>query len=83
MSAVLLAELKRRRVFRALVAYAIVVFAILQVVEPILHGLALPDWTLSFVIIGLGLGFPVVLVFAWLFDVSSAGVELTAPLQPR
>ena len=83
MSAVLLAELKRRRVFRALVAYAIVVFAILQVVEPILHGLALPDWTLSFVIIGLGLGFPVVLVFAWLFDVSSAGVELTAPLQPE
>src|SRR5882724_8569936 len=82
MSAVLLAELKRRRVFRALVAYAIVVFAILQVVEPIMHGLALPDWTLSFVIIALGLGFPVVLVLAWLFDVSAAGVERTAPLQP-
>jgi len=83
MSAVLLAELKRRRVFRALVAYAIVVFAILQVVEPIMHGLALPDWTLSFVIIALGLGFPVVLVLAWIFDVSAAGVERTAPLQPE
>ena len=82
MSAVLLAELKRRRVFRALVAYVIVVFAILQVVEPIMHGLALPDWTLSFVIIALGLGFPVVLVLAWIFDVSAAGVERTAPLQP-
>src|SRR6267378_1562253 len=83
MSAVLLAELKRRRVFRALVAYAIVVFAILQVVEPIMHGLGLPDWTLSFVIIALGLGFPVVLVLAWIFDVSAAGVERTAPLQPE
>jgi len=34
-----LAELTRRRVFRALVAYGIAAFAILQVIEPVMHGL--------------------------------------------
>src|SRR5229473_1539109 len=76
----LLAELKRRRVFRALLGYAIVAFAVLQVAEPIMHGLQLPDWTLSFVVVALGVGFPLVLVLAWVFDVSSSGIERTLPL---
>src|SRR2546429_8216913 len=71
----LIAELKRRRVFRALVGYAIVSFAVLQVIEPIMHGLRLPDWTLSFVVVGLAVGFPVVVVLAWVFDVSAGRVE--------
>ena len=76
----LLAELKRRRVFRALLGYAIVAFAVLQVIEPITHGLQLPDWTLSFVVVALGVGFPIVIVLAWVFDVSSSGIERTLPL---
>ena len=83
MSVPLIAELKRRRVFRALVGYAIVGFAILQVVEPVMHGLRLPEWTLSFVVIALATGFPVVLVLAWVFDVSASGVERTLPLRPE
>ncbi len=82
MSVALIAELKRRRVFRALVAYAVVVFAVLQVIEPIMHGLSLPDWTLTFVVVVLGIGFPVVLVLAWIFDVSSAGIERTTSPWP-
>ena len=35
----LLAELQHRRVFRALVGYAIAAFAVLQVIEPLMHGL--------------------------------------------
>jgi len=76
----LLAELKRRRVFRALLGYAIVAFAVLQVAEPVIHGLQLPDWTLSFVVVALGVGFPVLLVLAWVFDVSPSGIERTLPL---
>ncbi len=71
-------ELKRRRVFRAIVGYGIVAFALLQVVEPIMHGLHLPDETLTFVVVALGFGFPVVVVLAWAFDVSAAGVERTS-----
>src|SRR3989440_9931967 len=83
MSVPLIAELKRRRVFRALVGYAIVVFAVLQVIEPVMHGLRLPDWTLSFVVVALAVGFPVVLLLAWVFDVSAAGIERTLPLRPQ
>jgi hypothetical protein len=79
----LIAELKRRRVFRALVGYAIVSFAVLQVIEPIMHGLRLPDWTLSFVVVGLAVGFPVVVVLAWVFDVSAGSIERTVPLRPE
>jgi serine/threonine protein kinase len=33
-----IAELKRRRVIRALLAYAVAAFAVLQIVEPVMHG---------------------------------------------
>src|SRR5437868_52187 len=75
MSVALLAELKRRRVFRALAAYAIVAFAVLQVIEPVIHGLRLPDWTLSFAVVALGVGLPIVLVLAWIFDLGPGGIE--------
>src|SRR5438270_10390960 len=75
----LLAELKRRRVFRALLGYAIVAFAVLQVVEPVVHGLQLPDWTLSFVVVAIGVGFPLTLALAWVFDLSASGIERTPP----
>jgi len=76
----LLAELKRRRVFRALLGYAIVAFAVLQVIEPIIHGLQLPDWTLSFVVVAIGVGFPLTLALAWVFDLSASGIERTRPV---
>jgi len=48
-----------------------------------MHGLRLPDWTLSFVVVALAVGFPVVLVLAWVFDVSAGGIERTLPLRPE
>jgi len=75
----LIAELKRRRVFRVLVGYGLVAFALLQVVEPIQHALGMSDAVLKFVVVLLGLGFPVALVLAWAFDVGPGGIERTAP----
>ena len=62
-------ELRQRRVLRTLLAYGVVVFATLQVIEPVLHGLRLPDWSLTAVGIGLAAGFPIVGLIAWLLDV--------------
>jgi len=39
----LIAELQRRCVFRAMVGYGIGAFAVLQIVEPVMHGLHWPD----------------------------------------
>ena len=77
-----IAELKRRRVIRALIGWGIASFAVLQVYEPVMHGLHLPEWTLSFVVILLGAGFPTTAALAWVFDVSSSGVERTALVAP-
>jgi adenylate cyclase len=72
-------EMKRRRVFRTLVGYAVVAFAVLQVIEPVMHGLSLPDWVLSATVVSLGIGFPFALVLAWALDVKGGRIERTAP----
>jgi len=62
------------------VGYGLVTFALLQVVEPIQHGLHLPDAMLTYLVIGLGGGFPVAVMLAWAFDVTSKGIERTPPV---
>ena len=74
----LVAELRRRRVFRALVGYGIAAFAILQIIEPIIHGLRWSDEVLSYVVAALAVGFPIVVSLAWIFDVSAGRIERTS-----
>src|SRR5712664_2195225 len=75
----LLAELKRRRVFRALIGYGIAAFAELQIIEPIMHGMHWPDEVLSYVVVALAVGFPIVVSLAWIFDVKGGRIERTVP----
>jgi TolB-like protein len=70
-------ELKRRRVFRALAGWGIFCFAILQVVEPVLHAYHLPEWSLTAVVSVLAAGFPATVILAWVFDLTSRGVVRT------
>ena len=79
MAGQLIAELKRRRVFRALIGYGIATFAVLQIVEPVMHGFHWPDAVLSYVVVALAAGFPIVVSLAWIFDVNAAGIERAAP----
>ena len=75
----LFVELKRRRVFRALVGYGIAAFAVLQIIEPVMHGLRWPDEVLGYVVVALAAGFPVVVTLAWIFDVNAGRIERAAP----
>ena len=77
-------ELKRRRVFRGLIGYGIFSFAVLQVAEPMLHGLGLGDASLRGLLIALGIGFPVTALASWTFDLTRRGVRRTevAPHAP-
>ena len=68
------AELKRRRVVRAGIAYAVVGWVVLQAAEITFEPLGLPPWALTWTVLGVVLGFPVVLVISWFFDVSTRGV---------
>src|SRR5205085_5985917 len=78
----LLGELQRRRVFRALVGYGIAAFAVLQIVEPVMHGLHWPESVLSYVVVALAAGFPVVVALAWIFDVNAGRIERTVSASP-
>ena len=62
---------------RAVLGWGILSFAVLQIYEPVMHGLHLPEWTLTLVVVVLGVGFPATFVLAWIFDMGPGGVERT------
>lgn len=69
-----LRELRDRRVVGACAVYAVAIWLVFQVVELVFPALGLPEWTVTCVIaIGI-LGFPVVAIMSWYFDVTSHGL---------
>ena len=53
-------ELKRRKVIKAVAMYAATAFIIMEAGEIMLPRLGLPDWTVTFLIVLLIAGFPIV-----------------------
>jgi len=70
-------ELKRRNVYKVGVAYAIVAWLLIQGAAIVSPALQLPKWTLSFVIVILIIGFPLILLFAWAFEITPEGIRRT------
>lgn len=70
----LFSELKRRRVFRAIGAYAVVAWLLLQIVDVLSGALPVPDWTLTATTVALGVGFPIAAVVAWIFQITPQGL---------
>ncbi len=72
-----LTELNRRKVLRTVGAYAVVVFIVLQLMDTAVEPLRLPDWLPTLVVIVLILGFPMVFILAWQYEVTPGGVRKT------
>jgi len=68
-----LAELKRRRVFRAAAGYGAGAFVVLQVADLLAEGLRLPPAFLTAATVLALVGFPFALVLAWLFERAPGG----------
>ena len=71
----LFAELKRRNVFRVAIAYLLLAWVIQQVADVFFPALSLPDWTVRLVAGLLILGFPLVIFFAWAFELTPEGIK--------
>ncbi|MEO6263426.1 MAG: tetratricopeptide repeat protein [Luteimonas sp.] len=72
----LIAELKRRKVFRIGAAYLVIAWLSVQAVSIGFPAFDAPPWALRvFILIAL-LGFPIALVMTWVFDVTPEGVRL-------
>ena len=70
-------ELKNRRVYRVALAYGVAASALVQIggtVLPIFHA---PEWAQQLFVALLALGFPLALVLAWAFDITSSGIQRT------
>ncbi len=72
-----LAELTRRKVPRTVGAYAVAVFVLLQLMDAAVEPLRLPDWLPTLMVIVLILGFPLVFLLAWQFEITQTGVKRT------
>ncbi len=67
-------ELKRRRVIKVGVAYAVVGLGVGEGADIFLPQLGAPEWVVPVILAMLILGFPVALVLAWAYDVTPEGV---------
>jgi len=75
------AELKRRKVYTVAVTYAVVGWLLVQVVTQVFPPFEIPNWAERLVIVAIVLGFPVALVFAWIYDFTRHGIVRTEDAQ--
>jgi len=68
-------ELKRRNVFRVGIAYAVVAWLVLQFADVVLNNITAPGWVFQAIMLLLAIGFPIVLVFAWAFEMTPEGLK--------
>jgi len=68
-------ELKRRNVFRVGIAYAVVAWLVMQFADVVLNNIVAPGWVFQAIMLLLAIGFPIVLVFAWAFEMTPEGLK--------
>lgn len=77
-----LAELRRRHVFKAAAAYAVVAWLVVQGASIVFPAFEAPEWVLKAVIALTVLAFPVAVVLAWAFELTPGGVRRTEDAAP-
>jgi len=75
------AELRRRRVFRALAAYLVGAWVLLQVASVIFPPLGVPDGWQRVLIIALAVGIVPATILAWAYDITAQGIVRTQAAQ--
>src|SRR5207249_1820728 len=78
-------ELKRRNVYKVAVAYAIAGWAFAQGIAQVFPVFDVPNWIVRLIVALIVIGFPIALIFAWAFEITSEGVKRTveADAKPR
>ena len=68
-------ELKRRNVFKVVVAYVVVAWLVMQVADVILNNVEAPGWIFHVLLLFLGIGFIFAIFFAWEFELTPEGLK--------
>ena len=72
----LFSELKRRNVFRVAIAYLAAAWLITEVSETLFPLFGYGDGPARVVVILLAIGFPLFLIFSWVFEITPEGLKL-------
>ena len=74
-------ELKRRKVIGVIIVYVTISAGIIGLISDVYEPLGLPGRVPTLVIIILGIGFPIAVIFAWIFDITLKGIKKTLPIE--
>jgi TolB-like protein/Flp pilus assembly protein TadD len=81
--ATFLTELRRRKVYRVAVAYAIVAWLLIQAASILFPTFEAPPWVMKVFVTAVILGFPVALILAWAFDLTPEGLRRAEEVAPQ
>src|SRR5881396_1312146 len=81
--ATFLTELRRRKVYRVAVAYAIVAWLLIQAASILFPTFEAPPWVMKVFVTAVILGFPVALILAWAFELTPEGIRRSEEAAPR
>ncbi len=69
--------MQRRHVLRTLIGYAVFGWVLVQVADVLIPAFDGPDWGVRAITTALVVGFPLVMVLSWLFDIGGDGIVRT------
>jgi len=78
-----IAELKKRHVFKAGLAYLIGAWVFSEVAALILDSFEAPPYIMKTILVVLIIGLPVWLVFSWVYDLTPEGIKKTSSVDPK
>ena len=70
-------ELKRRNVYKVAIAYAVVGWLLTQVTTQVFPFFEIPNWGIRLVVLIIAIGFPIAVIIAWAFELTSEGLKRT------
>jgi zinc protease len=71
----LFSELRRRNVIKVALLYAVASWLLVWIINHMVDGFGLSPWVSDYVLLLLAIGFPVALIFAWVYEITPTGLQ--------
>ena len=71
----LFSELRRRNVIKVALLYAVASWLLIWIINHMIGSLGLSPWVSDYVLLLLAIGFPVALIFAWVYEITPEGLK--------
>lgn len=76
-------ELQRRNTIKAAISYAVIGWAVLQVADILFPAFNIPDAAIKYILYALVVGFPIWIIFAYVFEWTPTGFKRTSEVDEK